>query len=448
MQEDIKVIWLDRLIRAFFYALIFFLPISIALVSTCSGFVIFFFLVKRIVLVRKGKIRGFRAVIEVFRPTPSFLDWPVYSFIGAVVVSIVFSQFQALSFWSLFGKVLRGIYLYSSFLEAFTNVRQINNFVLIWITSAFVTGVSGLSQYFSGIDFLRHTMLIGGRVSSSLRHSNDFGGYLVAIIPMLLILLMHWKNLNLNFQDKIRGRIGSKGFLWALFFITSIILVSCLGLTFSRGSWVAFFMAVILAAFFKRKIVPVLLLLLIGFYLIFSPAMIKARNVSFMTDDVSTMRGSAVNELNLEHYNIISYMRSYLGNGRWGFWNEALRIINDYPVWGAGLNTYSRMGPKYREAWGGYPHNSYLQMTAEIGLLGLGSFLWIIWALFAHIFSLIGGRLEGYRSVMSFGVLAGLLSYFVQSFFDTTFYSVQLSVLMWLMIALAAAICRLTKAEG
>ena len=48
MKRSQTLIYLDRLIRASFYALIFFLPIGIGLVSTFSAFAVFFFLVKRI----------------------------------------------------------------------------------------------------------------------------------------------------------------------------------------------------------------------------------------------------------------------------------------------------------------------------------------------------------------------------------------------------------------
>ena len=65
-------------------------------------------------------------------------------------------------------------------------------------------------------------------------------------------------------------------------------------------------------------------------------------------------------------------------------WKEAIAIIKDHPFLGCGLNTYSIVAPKYKIAEGGgiYPHNSYLQMAAETGLLGLGAFLWIIIILF------------------------------------------------------------------
>jgi len=59
------------------------------------------------------------------------------------------------------------------------------------------------------------------------------------------------------------------------------------------------------------------------------------------------------------------------GSVRVNLWRESLRMIEDHPIIGVGLNTYARVAPKYKsfESGGGYPHNSYLQKTAETGLL-------------------------------------------------------------------------------
>ncbi|MBI4309751.1 MAG: O-antigen ligase family protein [Candidatus Omnitrophica bacterium] len=444
MPQNNTLLRLDRLIRGSFYALIFFLPISIALVGTFAAFAILFFLIKRTLVVCAGPERGLRAFFEVIRPPASFFNLPLGLFVAAVVVSVLFSQDHALSLRGFFGKILRGVFLYSSFLEAFREIRYLNNFIFVWVTSAFVTAVSGLCQYFHGFDFLRNTLMSRERVSSSMRHANDFGAYIVAICPLLFVILLHWKSLSAQLEDVPRGAIGSPSFVRAFFLIACAVLLVCLGLTFSRGAWLAFFAAIALTGFHKIKTLPVVFVVIAGFMMVFSPVMLKTRDASLIRDDVQHYRETVVESRSSEQKNTVVYsLQNMGGSGRSGFWKEAMRIIYDYPVWGSGLNTYSKVGQKYSFNWGGYPHNSYLQMAAELGLLGLAAFLGMLFVLFRTSLMCVNRMPKGYlRSVLT-GVLAGTCAYLIQSFFDTTFYSVQLSVLFWLMVSMAVAIQRI-----
>ena len=131
--------------------------------------------------------------------------------------------------------------------------------------------------------------------------------------------------------------------------------------------------------------------------------------------------------------------------GRTTYWKEALGIVYDYPLFGSGLNTYSVVARDYKITWGGYPHNSYLQTVAEIGLVGFGMFLWVLFALFKWSFHCIHHMPVGFARCVLIGTLASFFAYLIQSFFDTTFFSVQLSTFLSLMMALAVVAARLTK---
>ncbi|MBI3314513.1 MAG: O-antigen ligase family protein [Candidatus Omnitrophica bacterium] len=447
---------MDCLIRGSFYVLILCLPVSIALVESFSGFAIFFFAIKRVLITCSKGTRGFKALMEVVRPPASFLDRPLGFFIAAVVLSVVFSQHHHLSVVAFVGKTLQGLYVYSAFLEVFTDAGSVDNFIFVWFASALITGSSGLFQYFFGHDFLRNTALVGNRVSSSLRHANDLGAYIVAVCPLLLVLLLHWKAFCMQSDSNIKG-FGDKPSWWVgvFLFAACVVLVVCLGLTFSRASWVAFFAAIVLVGLYKRKNIFIVFLIIMGFIMLFTPIMVKTRDVSLIMDDV-LVQTQNINQTAKDH-GILSkeYIQAILnsavrqsGKGRSLYWREALGIIDDYPVFGAGLNTYSRVAPAYKVSWGGYPHNSYLQIAAELGLVGLGVFLWMLWTLFRGSFRCINRMPVGYLRCVLIGTLAGLFAYLVQSFFDTTFYSVQLSMLLWIMMALAVAVQKIFRSQA
>lgn len=431
MTQDIRLQRLDRAIRASFYALIFFLPISIALVSTFSGFAVFFYLIKRTLVVRARPGLGAKAVIEFFRPPVNVLNLPLLLLLAASTISFAFSQYYEPSAMGML-KVLRGILLYLGFVEAFSKAKQMRYFVFVWAASAFVTAMSGLSQYFQGVDFIRWTYLMEGRVSSSLRHANDFGAYIVSIGPVLMTLILFWR-----FSQQKNDNY--------FFIVTLAVLLWCLGLTMSRSSWVAFIAATVLVGLYQKKLLPCLLILLALFIALFSPIMAQTRDASLISDNLNMEEASKPPDVPPPAMTQVKMFFFNIGTGRWEFWEEGLKVFQAYPIWGCGINAYSLVAPRYKVTWGGYAHNSYLQMTAETGILGLAAFVFLIVSWFRGCAAHIRRWAPGYKRTLMIGLMAGVTAHLVQSFFDTTFYSVQLSVLLWLMLAAAVALQRLPE---
>jgi O-antigen ligase len=127
-------------------------------------------------------------------------------------------------------------------------------------------------------------------------------------------------------------------------------------------------------------------------------------------------------------------------------WKEALRIIRDYYFVGSGLNTYSIVAKEYKSFPGGgiYPHNSYFQKAAEIGLFGLAAFFGILFIFFKTGLRYFNQK----KDYLVLGLLSGILAFLVHAFFDTHFYSLQLVVLFWYMLGLTMAIIKFGKTEA
>jgi len=133
------------------------------------------------------------------------------------------------------------------------------------------------------------------------------------------------------------------------------------------------------------------------------------------------------------------------GSGRLSFWKNAVSIIRSSPICGTGFNTYTRVIKKNpdKNTWL-YAHNCYLQLAAETGVLGLGCFLWMLFILLRHGLIYCRKIKDIWPLTILQGTVAGLIGYLVQSFFDNTFYTSQLGVLMWILIGLLVAVTRLT----
>ena len=92
-----------------------------------------------------------------------------------------------------------------------------------------------------------------------------------------------------------------------------------------------------------------------------------------------------------------------------------------------------------------YAHNCFIQMASEVGLVGLLAFLWIMAKGFYQTLEIVreGMAMDHDLRTLAIGLLSGLFAYLVHSFFDTHFYSLQLSSYMWLMMGVLIAICRI-----
>lgn len=107
-------------------------------------------------------------------------------------------------------------------------------------------------------------------------------------------------------------------------------------------------------------------------------------------------------------------------------WNQALGLIRAHPLQGVGLGNYAfALDPSLDPRAPVYAHNLYLDIAAELGLVGLGIFLCVL--VFAFIRLGIAGSPFFYS----------LVWFCVQSLFDTPLYSVHILPLFILVLALS-----------
>ena len=128
--------------------------------------------------------------------------------------------------------------------------------------------------------------------------------------------------------------------------------------------------------------------------------------------------------------------------GRFGIWQDAFRIIHDFPLTGTGLNTYGiamlhyqtvRDGNLYIEA-----HNDYLQIAAEGGLLlsvpilvALILFMWEVWRRFRE------GADDAVTYWLRAGAVTGLCAIAVQETMDFTLQMPGAAALFVVLAAIA-----------
>lgn len=111
---------------------------------------------------------------------------------------------------------------------------------------------------------------------------------------------------------------------------------------------------------------------------------------------------------------------------RFGYWKDALEIIKQHPVLGVGLGNFDL--PQSR-----YAHNSYLQIWAEMGILGPISIFWIIVLIFKG--ALHRARLAAKNNQIAILVAASFVFLF-HNCLEFTMFLPEVSILWWVITGL------------
>ena len=144
-------------------------------------------------------------------------------------------------------------------------------------------------------------------------------------------------------------------------------------------------------------------------------------------------------------------------SNRESLWAVAGAMVSDHPILGAGAGNFSVLEPFYTVrainlprveliAEGELAHNSYLQVLAELGIVGLVAFLGVIASTLAVGVRAVralerGGDVEGER--LARAVVIGTTAMLVAYFFATNHYEKQL----WLMLGTCLALSSVARSS-
>lgn len=346
----------------------------------------------------------------------------------ANAVSVIFSTRKDLFLRGFFGKELKFLFIYFILVEVVSNKKRMFCVLTAVFASAVLIMADAGVQYYTQTDFLRNYAILCHSFSASFDTASGFSAWLIVMIPVFLGLIA--ANLFKNWKIKI--------LLWLSVIIQSVYLLK----TYSRGAWIGFLIAILFMVFyfiknytFRAKILCLTISACLFIITLFLPYFLSPQ-----------LKYNILTKLKIEQ-GIKSRLKSIpqMSQGsnleRIRLWKESLRIIKDYPLVGCGLNNYSIVGRNYKsfDYGGTYPHNSYLQKAAEIGIFGLSAFLFVLFSFFK-----IGILyLNKNKNYLVLGLLAGILAFLIQAFFDTHFYTLQLIVLFWYMVGLTVTIIKL-----
>jgi O-antigen ligase len=198
----------------------------------------------------------------------------------------------------------------------------------------------GVFQFFSGGGMLTDVGIQLRQITSVFIHPNGYGIYLALLAPMVLMSVI-------STQSRLR-QIVFAGLAGAMLFFTIQ--------TYARVAWAGLLAGIVIVGSirYRRLIVFVPLLVLVAW---FTPSIVDKLLLVFTT---SPQTNSLITRLSL--------------------WTEALALFRSSPLLGRGLGSFNTLSEIVQGSMaalsGAWVHNTYLQLLAETGILGLGSYLW------------------------------------------------------------------------
>lgn len=236
----------------------------------------------------------------------------------------------------------------------------------------------------------------GRRVSSILGYPNSLSLFLSPLIPVFFTLAL---------KNKLLPRF----FSWIVFVLSCIAII----FTVSRGGIIAAgvtcFLVLLLCGY--RKIVAFLVFITILSF-IFIPYLNNSVNEIIKGKDVST-------------------------DVRIQIWRGTARMIKDNPIFGVGLRGFQARYEEYKEPAHTeivlYPHNIFMNFWTEMGLLGLVSFLWLVFEVTKTNFKL-AFKSKNYLAIV---VISFFLAIIIHGFVDVPFFKNDLAIVFMSMVAIA-----------
>ena len=312
-----------------------------------------------------------------------------------------------------FRAIVQGMFWYFVSFQLL-NKNSVNKIVTIFVVIAGILSVYGIYQYIIGIPMIStwvepSEVGIRTRVYSIFSSPNIFGCLLVMAIPMSLSLFI----INNNICKKI------------CYLFIFLFMCICVLFTYSRGAWIGLLAAMGIYILFKDRKLIILFLFILLMVFIFMPS-IRNRFLYMFSE---------------------SYISSSLVAGRMIRWIYSIEIWKNNFWIGLGLGNFGGAVATNNNLFtiingnvvnNFYTDNYYLKILVESGIVGLLSFLLLMWQVVSislkmmHIINAKGNK----ELVM--GIVSGLIGVLIHCCVENVFDVPMMGVLFWLFVAVIA----------
>jgi putative inorganic carbon (hco3(-)) transporter len=305
---------------------------------------------------------------------------------------------------------------------------QFRNWLLVlYLLVSLTVSVYGVRQKFFGAAQLatwvdpESPLSKNTRVYSYLGNPNLLAGYLLPAVILSLIAIFAWRGI-------------ARKSLAATMLVVNLM---CFRFADSRGSFIGLAIAAVVVA-----------LLLRYWYSDFLPNFWRTWLVPILLGSCVALFAVAFGiseDFRLRIMSIFAGRGDSSNNFRINVWDAVFRMIRDRPIIGIGPGhaSFNKVYPLYQlprfTALSAY--SIILEITVEMGFIGLGAFLWLL----TVTFNTAAIQLRQFRQTYStdglwlIGAIGSLVAMLGHGLVDTVWYRPEINTLWWLMVGLVAS---------
>jgi len=342
--------------------------------------------------------------IALFKPTP--LNGPILFYILCCIFATTFRGMREPhvvlgSFFYLF-KYVEYFLLYFMFVNAIETEKQAR----LFLTCALVTCLVVCVYVFNDVAHMGGVVRASAPFEGENREPASLGGYLLFMLGVTLGLWAY-------------AATPREKFFYAF---SALMILSAFVFSTARGAFLGapamYFMILLLTK--KRRILLSLFLILVLFLI---PLIVPPHIIAFAREAFTG-----------KSYKVGSVQVQLGGSGvaRVENWRNLLKMIYQRPFLGHGV------------AGAGLIDNQYLRVLAEVGLVGMAIYLWLLWRIYRmgiQTFYTVEGALKG----LALGFLGGFVGLLIQGLSANSFIIVRIMEPFWFAAAIVTTLPQLKK---
>jgi O-antigen ligase len=336
---------------------------------------------------------------------PKLPSWPFLLAIGAFIVaagiSIYTAKDRTIALGIFKGWIIDPIIFFFLVYDALKTKRDVIILATSFIASALWVGLWALLQYFGVVSLLFYQKQDPGSFLPYLEQKRIFGPFnspnflAMYLLPAFIFCLAIYREIKNT---------------WYLGLAAFVLLILILSLSY--GAWLAMGTTLILLLILEKRWRQWLLLIVL------------AGAILLVTQWHSP-----------KFTQLFNWQNRSTTLSRWQIWQTSGLIIKDYPVLGIGLGQFPGAYNKYigkiafppLEWSPPQPHNLYLALLINMGILGLVSFMGLV----------ILGLWRFWKNPYLW-FIAPLFALLVHGLIDTPYFKNDLSLIFWFLIGIAA----------
>jgi len=353
------------------------------------------------------------------------LNLPIFLFIIVLSFSLTISNTIEVSFgdYIIF---ISYIILYFIIINVIKQKNEFNFFVKLFFLTSFIISLYTLMQYYGFGPYFTDIRSL----TSTIGQKNWISNYIGMFFPIALIYFL--------LENIKRNKI--------LYYILLSILYVTLMICQSRGIWISISLTVILAIY---------LIIKFNIFEIFKKNK-KWSIVLLSTFLIITVIYSTDNPLNRSALTIPQRALSTFDaqdpsiNTRILMWRTTFEMIKDKPIFGSGIGTFKmnylnyqadflKDNPYYIKYSGkaGEAHNEYIQIWSELGIIGLGIFLLIIFVFYKLVWKFLKEEKDNEKRLVCLGLFLGINCFLIHSLFTFPLHVPTLGSTFFIIFGLA-----------